>query len=469
MMRLSQAAEILDTRFIGQDVLFNGISKDTRTLHEGDLYVAIKGDNFDGNNFVAQAASAGAAAALVSSMQALELPQLEVKDTRLALGQLAAGWRQQYAGQVIGITGSNGKTTVKEMCRSILLAHAGEDAVLSTQGNLNNDIGMPLTVLSLRAQHQFAVIEMGANHVGEIEYLTQIAQPHVALVNNVGPAHIEGFGSLDNIAQAKAEIYSGLVEQGVAVINLDDVYASTWLALCKQKNRRSFALKNVAADVYASDMQLAAGSSRFVLHVDGSTADIHLPLPGQHNVMNALAASCVCSALDVKIETIAQALQAFSGVSGRLKLRAAINGASLIDDTYNANPQSFAAAMQVLVTMPGKPWMVMADMGELGANAAGLHHELGAQAKALGIEQLFAMGELSREAVAGFGANAHWFKDHASLLAAVRTQLSADVVVLIKGSRFMKMEVIVAGLLSAIDAKTENNNNNSSGNHREAN
>ncbi len=468
-MRLSQAAEIINAKRIGQDVLFSAISKDTRTIRDGDLYVAIKGENFDGHDFVAQAASSGAAAALVSKAQALELPQLEVSDTRLALGGLAAGWRRQFAGKVIGITGSNGKTTVKEMCRSILVAHASEAAVLSTQGNLNNDIGVPLTVLSLRAQHQFAVIEMGANHVGEIEYLTQIAQPHVALVNNVAPAHIEGFGSLDNIAQAKAEIYSGLVDQGIAVINLDDVYAPVWLDICKQKNCRSFSLESTTADVYASEIRLEPGSSQYMLHIDGEAAEVHLSLPGRHNLMNTLAASCVCGALGIKIKTITRALEKFSAVDGRLKLRRAVHGASLIDDTYNANPQSFAAAMQVLVTMPGRSWLVMADMAELGDRAAELHHELGVQAKMLGIEQLFAIGELSRETVAGFGTNAHWYKDQPSLLAAVREQLKSDVTLLVKGSRFMKMEQVVNGLLSEIADEAENNNDNDSGNLQEIN
>jgi UDP-N-acetylmuramoyl-tripeptide--D-alanyl-D-alanine ligase len=464
MMHLSQAASMLDAKLPGKDVLFNAVSKDTRNIHRGDLYVAIKGERFDGHAFVSQAAAAGAVAALVSEIQSDDLPQIQVADTRLALGTLAAGWRRQFTGKVIGITGSNGKTTVKEMCRSILVQHTDETKVLSTQGNLNNDIGMPLTLLSLREQHQFAVIEMGANHIGEIDYLTHIAQPDVALVNNAAPAHIEGFGSLDNVARAKAEIYSGLVDQGVAVINLDDNFAPLWLDACKHKNCRTFSLQSANAYVHASEIHTAGDASQFVLHVGDETTGVSLALPGEHNIMNALAAAAVCASLGVKITTIAVALKNFSAVAGRLNIKQAVNGARLIDDTYNANPQSFNAAMQVLMAMPGTAWLAMADMAELGNDAKELHRALGVQAKKIGIHRLFATGELSRETVQGFGENAQWFTDHAALVAAVKTEINPDVVILVKGSRFMAMEKVVRELLAATDQ-----DKNISGNPREVN
>ena len=463
MMQLSQAASLLDAKLIGNDVMFTAVSKDTRTINSGDLYVALKGERFDGHAFVAQAAEAGAVAALVSDIQDTQLPQLQVADTRLALGRLAAGWRRQFKGKLVAITGSNGKTTVKEMCRCILAHDAGAEHVLSTQGNLNNDIGMPLTLLALRPRHRFAVIEMGANHVGEIDYLTHIAAPDVALVNNAAAAHLEGFGSIENVARAKAEIYSGLGAQGIAVINLDDVFAPLWLNDCKQKTCRTFSLESINAHVRTSELRNAADASDFILHVGTDQQALTLPLPGEHNVMNALAATAVCTALGVSIQNVVEALQNFVAVGGRLNIRQACKGARLIDDTYNANPRSFDTAMQVLMAMPGQHWMAMGDMGELGADTATLHAELGAAAKALGITRLFAIGAASREAVAAFGVGATWFADHAALVAAIEREMSADIVLLIKGSRFMAMEKIVNGLL----VETHNNNNKRSGNHRE--
>jgi UDP-N-acetylmuramoyl-tripeptide--D-alanyl-D-alanine ligase len=465
MMQLSQAANMLDAKLVGKDVLFTAVSKDTRTIHQGDLYIALKGERFDGHDFINDAATAGAVAAMVDENQNSTLPHIKVADTRLALGALAAGWRRQFTGKVAGITGSNGKTTVKEMCRSMLVQHAGDERVLSTQGNLNNDIGLPLTLLALREQHQFAVIEMGANHVGEIDYLTHIAQPDVALVNNVAPAHIEGFGSLENIAHAKAEIYSGLSAKGTAVINLDDHFAPLWLDICKQRTCRTFSLENTDANVYAGELQMDATGSRFVLHVDGASEKTTLALPGRHNVMNALAATAVCSSLGVKIKTIVAALKNFNPVNGRLNIKSAINGARMIDDTYNANPQSFNAAMQVLTTMPGSAWMVMGDMAELGSDAKELHRALGAEAKQMGVQRLFATGELSREAVRGFGTNAEWFAKQSSLIDVIKSELKPENIVLVKGSRFMAMEKVVSALLPV--SKQGKNKSNGSGNRRE--
>lgn len=469
MMTLSQAAGMLDAKLVGADVMFNAVSKDTRTIRYGDLYVALKGERFDGHAFVQQAADAGAAAALVSDVQPHSIPQLQVADTRLALGMLASGWRHQFAGQLAAITGSNGKTTVKEMCRSILAEHAGAEHVLSTQGNLNNDIGMPLTLLSLRAPHRFAVIEMGANHAGEIDYLTRIAQPDVALVNNAAPAHLEGFGTIENVARAKAEIYSGLNDGGIAVINLDDDFAPLWLDTCRQHRCRMFSLESANAQVHASEIKIEADSSHFVLCVDGAKQAVTLPLPGTHNIMNALAAVTVCDALGVDIKTAAIALQKFSAVGGRLNIREAFNGARLIDDTYNANPRSFYAAMQVLAAMPGEHWMAMGDMGELGADAEMLHAEVGRQAKALGIRRLFAAGKNSREAVSSFGEGASWFDNHAALVDAVKSEIAHGIILLVKGSRFMAMEKVVGGLSAQSRESQHDNNKNGTGMRREVN
>ena len=307
MMRMSQAANALKGELIGADEKFTAVSKDTRDLVDGSLYVAIKGERFDGHEFVGQASAAGAAGALVSERQSVQIPQICVNDTRLALGELAAYWRQLFNGKLVGVTGSNGKTTVKEMLRSILVHAVGADHVLSTTGNLNNDIGMPMTLLSLRQQHRFAVIEMGANHPGEIDYLTHIAKPHVAVITNAGPAHLEGFGSIEKVASSKAEIYTGLVDGGTAVINADDAYADFWKSICKQlgddKHIITFSMRDESADVSA-DLTRTNGKTAIQMKTPLGNGVIQLAVPGRHNVMNALAAAAVAVALGVSLEDI---------------------------------------------------------------------------------------------------------------------------------------------------------------------
>lgn len=449
MMSLSQAAIAVGGQLQGDDAVFSAVSKDTRSLCKDNLYVALKGENFDGHVFLNQAAELGAAGALVSDLQTIALPQICVADTRIALGDLASAWRQKFKGKLVAITGSNGKTTVKEMCRAILLEAAGENRVLSTQGNLNNDIGMPMTLLSIREQHDYAVIEMGANHVGEINYLTHIAKPDVAVVTNAGPAHLEGFGSIENVAHAKAEIYGGLADDGVAIINLDDEYAGYWHEVCQGKNIVTFSMKDKKADVYAEP----SGGSAYVFKTVNGDMRITMNLPGQHNVMNALAATAVALVLNVDLDNIASGLQLFSGVSGRLNVQQGINGARLIDDTYNANPLSLNAAIDVLTEMDGESYLVLGDMAELGEAAAALHFEAGKNAKRRGVNRLYALGNLSRYAVEGFGEGAEFFEDRDDLIQVLAESINESTTVLVKGSRSMAMENVVKALL------LKNNNN----------
>ena len=450
MMLMSQAAIALGGELIGQDILFTSVSKDTRELTNGSLYVAIKGERFDGHQFIEQASDAGAAGALVSEQQSVQIPQIRVSDTRLALGKLAAYWRQQFNGKLVGITGSNGKTTVKEMTRSILEQAAGVNHVLSTKGNLNNDIGMPMTLLGLRAQHHFAVIEMGANHPGEIDYMTHIAKPHVAVITNAGPAHLEGFGSIEKVASSKAEIYSGIVDSGTAVINADDAYADYWKSVCGKlggdKRLLTFSMQDESADIYAV-MSAASGSTAIHLNTPVGNGSAQLAVPGQHNVMNALAAVAVAVALDVSFDDIIEGLNAFQGVSGRLATTYAKSGARIINDTYNANPLSLTAAMDVLVASDGDSWLVLGDMAELGEEKEDLHRRAGEQARALGIKHLLATGDLARFAVESFGRGAQFFEDRAQLIETLERGITEDSVVLVKGSRSMGMEQVVNALI----------------------
>lgn len=455
-MLMSQAATAVNGELIGQDGLFTAVSKDSRDLDAGSLYVAIRGERFDGHAFVAQARAAGAAGALVSEQQQVDLPQIRVADTRLALGTLAAYWRQQFNGKIVGITGSNGKTSVKEMTRSILEQAAGAEHVLSTAGNLNNDIGMPITLLRLRERHRFAVIEMGANHPGEIDYLTHIAQPHVAVVNNAGPAHLEGFGSIEKVASSKAEIYSGIVHGGTAVINADDDYADYWHGVCaqlgKDKNVITFSMQDASADLYASLLD-ADRAMAIKLKTPGGTGVVQLAVPGRHNVMNALAAAAVTSALGIDLDNIIAGLAAFEGVSGRLANCYTASGARIINDTYNANPLSLKAAMQVLADSGGDTWLVLGDMAELGDEQVELHRQVGEQARSLGVKHLLATGDLARHAVESFGEDAAFFTDRGQLVDKLRQEISEHSVVLVKGSRSMGMEQIVDALLDRPEAQ----------------
>jgi UDP-N-acetylmuramoyl-tripeptide--D-alanyl-D-alanine ligase len=429
----------------GADVRFTAVSTDTRTIQPGDLFVALKGEHFDGARFVAQAAQSGAVAAVVNADSVVgnaPCPLLRVPDTRLALGRLAAHWRRQFDIPLAAITGSNGKTTVKEMLAAILRAATGnEESVLATQGNLNNDIGMPLTLLRLRASHRYAVIEMGMNHPGEIDYLTHIARPDVALVNNATGAHLQGLGSVEGVARAKGEIFAGLASGGTAVINADDAYAALWRTLADKHRVFDFALEHPAAVQGEWKAQGYGGA----LHARTPAGELRvlLQVPGEHNARNALAAATAALALHIPMTTIVQGLEGFGGVAGRLQRMQALHGATLIDDTYNANPASMHAALEVLAQASGKRIFVLGDMGELGADAAQFHREIGIAARELGIERLFALGELSAGAVREFGAAAQHFAEIEELCAVLDKELDAQTTVLVKGSRFMKMERVV--------------------------
>lgn len=448
MMRMSQLAQVLDGRLQGGDAEFHAVSTDSRSIQAGDLFVALHGENFDGSQFVGVAAQGGAVAALVNSDRATKfdneagIPVLLVEDTRLALGKLAAYWRTRFTIPVVGVTGSNGKTTVKEMLASILREAAGSaDAVLATQGNLNNDIGMPLTLLKLRSTHQYAVIEMGMNHAGEIDYLTRLARPDVVLINNAASAHLAGLGSLEGVARAKGEIFAGLCTGGVAVINGDDAHAPLWRELARPHRVMEFGLDH-QPDVRAQWHARNFGAHMSVTTPQGDfTAD--LQVPGAHNVRNALAATAAACALQVPLAAIRAGLERFGGVAGRLQRKAALHGATLIDDTYNANPASLRAALKVLIQAKGKKLLVLGDMGELGADAAQLHAEIGSEARSLGVDKLFALGDLSNYAVEEFGNGARHFERIEDLFAALEQELNENSTVLVKGSRFMKMERVV--------------------------
>ena len=453
MMSLREAAAVLGAQVSGDNETFTGVSTDTRTLRPGDLYVALRGERYDGHDFVAQARSAGAVAAMVD-MQAsavAELPTLVVEDTRAALGALAGDWRRRFPLPVVALTGSSGKTTVKEMLASILRsavpAAAAAESVLATRGNLNNDIGMPLTLLEMRPEHRYAVIEMGMNHAGEIRYLSQIASPDVALITNAGTAHIEYLGSVEAIARAKGEIFEGLQEDGTAVINADDRHAPMWRELAGDRRRVEFGLGQ-SAGVTASYRGRVL-ESEIEISAPAGVAKTTLRAPGEHNVRNALAAAAAAIALDVPMNAIAAGLGNYSGVKGRLQVKRSHHGATVIDDTYNANPESMRAAIAVLAQASGAKILVLGDMGELGERAPTLHAELGVYAREAGIERLLTLGEHSAETARAFGRGARHHQRVEELVAEVQSALATNVTVLVKGSRFMRMERVVDAIVDA--------------------
>lgn len=444
---LSDAARVLSGQLIGNDARFQRVVTDSRTVQAGDLFVALVGEKFDAHDFVPDVLAKGAYA-LVSRDVAGQGSVIRVADTRLALGKLAADWCARLDVKRIGITGSNGKTTVKEMVAAILRAHAGDAAVHATAGNFNNDIGLPLTLLGLSPAHRYAVIEMGMNHFGEIRYLTGLARPQVAMVNNAMRAHLGGgFDSTADIARAKSEIFEGLVADGVAVLNADDAQLAIFDAAAVGHAQLRFGL-GAAANVTARDIELGVGECRFVLVCPQGEQAIRLPAAGEHNVRNALAAAAVALALDVPLAAIAAGLAAFAGVKGRLQLKQAACGATVIDDTYNANPDSMKAGIDVLAAYPAPRVFVMGQIGELGDTAPQLHAEVGAHARARGIEHLLCHGELARHAAAAYGEGGEYFDDFGALLARLGGVVSPASTVLVKGSRFMQMERVVAALVT---------------------
>ena len=444
MSMLSAAADSMHGQLLGNDRNFDGVSTDTRTLREGELFVALEGPNFDGGDYVSQAKEKGAAAAVVGAQVEGDLAQITVGDTKLALGQLGAAWRRDKSAVVIGITGSNGKTTLKELTAACLSQAA---PTIATEGNLNNDIGMPLMLTRIDETHRYAVLEMGANHAGEINYLTSLAEPDVVAITNAAAAHLEGFGSIEGVAKAKGEILRAKSRPGVAILNADDDYFEYWSAMVADIDVIGFGIQ-AQTDVRASDIVADGGGSNFKLHLYDTRIDVRLSLPGQHNIRNACAAAAIAVALGVAPEQIRSGLESVKPVAGRLQPKRGLYGATLFDDSYNANPLSVIAAAEFLAGLEGQSWLVLGDMGELGADTARLHQEVGAVVKKAGVNQLFATGELSRNVTDAFGDHASWFDSVDTLIDALRVSITSDVNVLVKGSRFMRMERVVAALTS---------------------
>jgi len=450
MMSVHQAARAIAATAQGADAGFSGVCTDSRSIAAGELFVALKGEHFDGHAYVRDVLARGAAGALVNQDFAAahpDLPLISVIDTRLALGALAAQWRGRFTIPLIGVTGSNGKTTVKEMCAAILRAHFGNapDSVLATTGNFNNDIGLPLTLLKLRQTHRAAVIEMGMNHVGEIDYLTRLTLPSVAVVNNAQRAHLEGLGSVQEVALAKGEIFVGLPADGVAVFNADDAQVNVWRELSRDRRQVSFGIHHIA-DV----------RGRFIVHGLGGELrlatpwgeiEVTLAVPGCHNARNACAAAAATLAAGAQPAAVKQGLEMFAGVKGRLQRRAGQKGALVVDDSYNANPDSMRVAIDVLASVPGKCIFVMGDMGEAGDAAGQFHDEIGGYAKSHGIDRLFCLGEMSVAAAANFGEGGQHFQRVADLVKALLPELDPQTTVLVKGSRFMKMERVVDAIV----------------------
>ena len=445
--RLSEVAQAVGGRMLGLDVALPGVSTDTRTIGEGQLFIALAGEHFDAHDFLAQAVEAGAGALLVADEGKLPAgaSAVVVDDTRLALGRLAAAWRRQFAVPLIAVTGSNGKTTTKEMIAAILKAAFGS-AVLSTRGNLNNEIGLPLTLLGLSAAHRAAVVEMGMNHPGEIAYLAGVGAPTVALVTNAQRAHLEGMGDLDEVAREKGSIFSGLPADGVAVINADDAYADLWRGMAEGRLVRSFAI-DAEADVTGKVHQHGLEMVIDLKAAEGE-ATLTLRIPGRHNARNAVAAAAACLAAGVPLAAVVDGLQSFSGVKGRLQRRAGKFGAEILDDTYNANPDSVRAGVDVLASTVGRKLLVLGDMGEIGEASGQFHDEIGGYAKSQGVDRLFALGDASKAAVRNFGEGARHFCNIEKLIAAVDKELGPETTVLVKGSRFMKMERVADALVA---------------------
>ncbi|MAS81101.1 MAG: UDP-N-acetylmuramoyl-tripeptide--D-alanyl-D-alanine ligase [Legionellales bacterium] len=441
-MSLYKAAKAIESNYSGEDVFFSGCSIDSRTIKKGNLFIAINGENFDGHDYVSMAEEKGAAALLLEREVSHDKPVLKVKDTRKAIGLLARSWREEITAPVVAITGSNGKTTVKEMVRSILSELSD---VHATSGNLNNDIGVPLTLFEFDKKHQYAVIEMGANHSGEIEWLSAVARPDVAVITQCAPAHLEGFGDIDGVAKAKAEIYSGLRPSGKAIINADDDYAEFWTKQCKFLNQLSFGIESTHAGIRAKNIKFVkqAASTDFELVCSTGVIKIRLPLSGTHNVMNALAAAACCLSLNVSLQTIRTGLEKMLPVKGRLQIKPGMQGARIIDDTYNANPVSLKAALNVLSSYEGIRYMVMGDMCELGDEAIDFHSGAGIAIKQADIEGLFTIGELSIKATQAYGDDALHFESYAALNEMLIALLSKDTTILVKGSRSMQMERVV--------------------------
>ena len=446
-MRLSEAAKEVNGKFSGEDVFFNGCSTDTRTLDHGNLFIALQGEHFDGHSFIASASKRGAVAAMVESDNAATmLPLLTIEDSVQAMGILAKYWRSKFDIPLLAITGSNGKTTVKEMVKSILELKAG---VLSTKGNLNNHIGVPLTLLNLGSEHEYGVVEMGANHPGEIEWLSQLARPTIALITQCAPAHLEGFGSEDGVANAKAEVFTGLCDNGIAIVNADDKYAESWKSVAEKYRKISFGLEKTA-DITATKITFSmnTGKTSFSMHFPDDTISISIPLVGIHNVQNSIAAAACCLAIGIPILDVKEGLEKMHYIRGRMQMFNISDGSRVFDDTYNANPASLKAALRVISSYKGDKSLVLGEMRELGEGSEKYHEYAGELARLHGIRKLYAYGDLTRHTVRSFGSGAMHFTSKKDLISEIKQDLKSKATILVKGSRMMGMESIVQALKS---------------------
>jgi len=453
---LAEFARACGGRLSGNDAAYTDVVSDSRTLAPQQLFVALRGPRFDGHEFVGAALALGAAGALVDAEQPVRLAQIIVPDTQAALERAARHWRAGFSGALVGVAGSNGKTTAKEMTAAIL-GQSGN--CLATRGNLNNHIGVPLTLLRLTPAHRFAVVEMGANRAGEVAALVSIARPTIGMITNAGAEHLEGFGSLEGVARAEGEMVAGLTAGATAVINADDEFAGLWRALTPARVV-TFGVRE-PADFSATEVHTSVGSEGFLtqfrLSAPAGSAAIHLAVGGAHNVANALAAAAAAASAGAGLEHIAAGLAAVRAVPGRLQFKQGASGAWLIDDSYNANPSSVRAAIEVLSSLAGRKWLVLGDMAELGEFAAAAHSAIGEFARAHGVERLYATGALAARAVDSFGAGAQWYSDAAGLTAALTGALgkaAPDVRLLIKGSRVNRLERVVDALAADSAAKT---------------
>jgi UDP-N-acetylmuramoyl-tripeptide--D-alanyl-D-alanine ligase len=452
MMSLREASAAIGAKAWGDDARFVSVSTDTRTLARGALFVALRGERFDGHRFLDAARERGAAAAMVdenakSAAEGAGLPLLVVGDTRLALGRLAVQWRARFDIPLIAVTGSNGKTTVKEMIAAILRAHFGEARVLATEGNLNNDIGLPLTLLKLRASHRAAVVELGMNHPGETAILAAIASPTIALVNNAQREHQEFMKDVAAVAREHAAVFDALRPGGVAVINADDEFAGYWRGRLSGKGVRDFGVDGPAQ--VSARYAPADSGSRIRLRSPEGEAEIALSASGRHNVSNACAAAASALAAGVSLESVEKGLAAFRPVDGRMQRLASRSGATLIDDSYNANPDSARAAIDVLAAERGTKFLLLGDMGEVGERGVEFHEEIGRYARERGIDRLYAIGDLSRAAVGAFGQSARHFATVEAMVAAAQDEIVSGAAALVKGSRFMRMERVVQALAAS--------------------
>ena len=451
-MMLSACAAIVQGKLIGKDVALTGVSIDARVIKPNQLYIAIKGHNFDGNDFVEQAEKAGAIAAIVHEGVSTLLPHIVVEDTRVALARLAGAWRvslseNENSLSIVGVTGSNGKTTAKEMVAAIL---GVKDAVLFTQGNLNNDIGVPLTLFRLTEQDRYAVIEMGANHIGEIAYTSHFAKADVVIITNAGAAHLEGFGSLEGVAKAKGEIVETLGKDGVAVLNRDDDYFNYWKSVAGNRKIISFGLSE-EADVTAKVTKIGIKNNSFVSTFDlftaQGTAEVNLKLAGQHNVLNALAAAAATLALGIDLAQVKAGLEGIKPVVGRMQPLVGRLGSTVIDDTYNANSDSLRVGLDVLSQLEGRHWLVLGAFGELGPQSAKIHKGIAEVIKSSGVNRLFAVGADTKNTVQAFGLGATFYEKQEDLIAELKQEIRGDEVILIKGSRAQRMENVAAALV----------------------